>query len=70
MKYFTLTPQQKKDIRDGKTVTLTAKDDGTQYIITPWIIHHALEQIASGAGEIVALPQIVDDGMEEIRIPL
>lgn len=68
MKYFILTPQQKKDIRDGKTVILTAKEDGTQYIITPPIIHHAEQQIAAGATEIMVLPQIVGDGMEELRL--
>ena len=68
MKYFTLTPQQKKDIRDGKTVILTYQATGTQYVITPYIIHHAEAQIAAGATEIIALPQIVGNGMEELRL--
>jgi hypothetical protein len=72
MQFFTgLTVAQKKDLRDGKTVILTAKDSGKRYIITPGIIAHAREQLASGAGEIRGLPEVEGTGlMEEVVITL
>ena len=70
MKLATLTPQQKKDIRDGKTTTITTKD-GVQVIVTPHLVAHAKEVIASGGGEIRILPKVVGQNrMEEVRITL
>jgi hypothetical protein len=67
MRLATVTPQQKKDIRDGKTVTITLKD-GNKVVVTPSMVQWAKAQIAAGQ-PVTILPQIVGTNMmEEVQL--
>lgn len=67
MRLAALTAQQKKDIRDGKTVTVTLKDGG-QIVVTPHMIQWAKEVLASG-GKVTILPEVIGTGkMDEVEI--
>jgi hypothetical protein len=62
----TLTPAQKKDIRDGKTVNVVT-NDGATIIVTPWLMEYAKAQYAAGQ-PIKILAEIPGNGMDLITI--
>ena len=67
MRLADVTPAQRRDLRDGKTVQLTLKD-GAKINVTPWMVHHARDIIAAG-GQVTILPEIIGEGrMEEVRL--
>jgi hypothetical protein len=70
MLYVTVTPQQKKDIRDGKTVTITT-EGGAPIVVTPELVAWARGQIAAGVGELRILPEVAGQNrMEETALTL
>jgi len=68
MQDIALTALQLANLVNGTPFDKTYQ--GKTYRITPLLYAHAKAQIQSGAGEIVLFPEIVGNGMEQIRITL
>ena len=67
MLYVTLTPAQRDDLLEGQAVLVTL-DDGAVARVTPYLVAHATDALASG-GEIVILPRVLDDNrLEEVTL--
>jgi hypothetical protein len=64
MLYITLSPAQRRDIRDGKTVTANTKS-GVPIIITPHLVAFAKAQFAAG-GTVTILPEVAGQNRMEL----
>lgn len=66
MRSIKLSAQQRKDIRDGKTVNVTTKEDD-MIVVTPWLVAWAKAEFAAGQ-PITVLAEIAGNGMEEVAL--